>query len=80
MGEMGSLAIGQKIFEIYGPMALGWFAWFLTMIYLQFERRRYQTLVITIVQYFTKVRMQDDVEFRFPDNKPQPRIREKDDA
>ena len=57
MEGVGDLAFGQKFLEIYGPMGLGWVAWIFTMFYLRAERKRYQDLVILIVQYFTKVNM-----------------------
>jgi hypothetical protein len=63
---MGGGAIVKAVSE-YGVLGLGWLAWLLTMWYLQVERRRYQALVIHIVQYFTKVNLADRSDSNGPD-------------
>jgi hypothetical protein len=64
MDGVGSVEFGQKFIEVYGPLGLGWLAWVFTMFYLRAERKRYQDLVILIVQYFTKVNMLERSESR----------------
>lgn len=64
MDGVGGVEFGQKFLEVYGPMGLGWVAWIFTMFYLRAERKRYQDLVILIVQYFTKVNMLERTENR----------------
>jgi hypothetical protein len=48
-----------KVVAEYGVLGLGWVAWILTMRYLQVERKRYQDLVIQIIEHFTAARESD---------------------
>lgn len=66
-----------KAIASYGVLGLGWIAWILTMVYLQAERKRYQGLVIHIIQYFTKVNSGDHTSAKIlgddDDDKPKSR-------
>lgn len=52
---MDPSAIGlAKMVEIWGPMAMGWVAWILTLLHLRTERVRYQELVVRILELSAK--------------------------
>lgn len=55
--ETGVAAIMARGFAEYGVLAVGWIAWLWTMLYVRYERKRYQELVVHIVEYFTKTRL-----------------------
>lgn len=64
-----TLAVGRAILDLYGPMAIGWIAWLFTMLYLGAERKRYQELVIHMMEILAKRNLAErktDVESPIP--------------
>lgn len=54
------LALVSRVLGVVGEagiFALGWVLFFWAMWLLRIERRRYQDLVVHVIQYFTKVNM-----------------------
>lgn len=66
--ELSLVAALTKMVAQYGVLGLGWIAWILTMFYLQIERKRYQALVIHIIQYFTHITLPSETHDK--DSKP----------
>lgn len=68
MEAASASAIARGMAE-YGILGLGWVLFLFTMLYIRVERKRYQDLVIHIIQYFTKIHMlegKDNDEPPFP--------------
>ena len=51
-----------KIVAEHGVLGIGWIAWILQVINGQVERKRYQALVVHIIQHFTKSHLAGDDE------------------
>jgi hypothetical protein len=67
--EPTTIAVGRAILDLYGPMAIGWIAWLFTMLYLGAERKRYQELVIHMMEILAKRNLAErktDVESPIP--------------
>lgn len=66
MGGTAGAAIVARAVSEYGILGLGWVLFLFAMFYIRVERRRYQDLVIHIIQYFTKVHMAEGKEDVLP--------------